>query len=625
MNLAGEILTTIWWLAGLNMDHPASMESTYRFSFVVVLAFLVISSVASAADSPPPICNRVRFQPAKNDLSGMVGGKIEGSNISRTEGFVTLAEIQQAPPAKEWGELKFDNSKVYRYLRCTLPPGPGGFGTVEYYDGDRVIGALSEHKGTGINYFLNDQQDTRTFGIDLGDVAVTQRPYFNPPVNDLKAPAEVKITSTPGATIRYTLDGTWPGADHGEIYTTPIHVDKNTTIVATATLPDRAPSIPMTTTYLFPESTKAGFETVSLGNSLTGTTIGGWKFFRTAGIVQKSTMWGRGGALTSQLWNIATNNLADDKEAAAKEENGRKQGQQLWDDFWKKVGKPDILTLQPRDFELDRELAAEINFIKLFRTKSPDIQPYLYCEWVEMARQRPSDKGEVPSYQMTRTFPALTWEESMSAMLLYVEDLQHRLAAAHLEGKPAHIIPSALAMGWMKNLIDHGKFPGVKPGSFYSLLFADQVHPKAASGNGDCNGAFLVDMTWFATFYRESAEGKVLPIETTFTPEQAQFIEHLDWDIIKNYPDCGLYEDGTQPCGKPEFANDGKVITLKSSTPGAWFRYTLDGTTPTRTRGYVYCGAISVQPGIQPKAVAYKSGMADSEVAELHLPSTASK
>ena len=57
-------------------------------------------------------------------------------------------------------------------------------------------------------------------------------------------------------------------------------------------------------------------------------------------------------------------------------------------------------------------------------------------------------------------------------------------------------------------------------------------------------------------------------------------------------------------------------MSLKSATPGVWFRYTLDGTEPTRTNGYVYCGAISVQPGIQVKAVAYKSGMADSTVAE---------
>ena len=39
-----------------------------------------------------------------------------------------------------------------------------------------------------------------------------------------------------------------------------------------------------------------------------------------------------------------------------------------------------------------------------------------------------------------------------------------------------------------------------------------------------------------------------------------------------------------------------------------------------RTRGYVYCGIISVQPGIQVKAVADKSGMADSAIAEAAGP-----
>jgi len=199
-------------------------------------------------------------------------------------------------------------------------------------------------------------------------------------------------------------------------------------------------------------------------------------------------------------------------------------------------------------------------------------------------------------------------------MLLYVEELQHRLGEQFHEGKPAHIIPSALAMGWIHHMIDHGQFPGVKAGFFYPLLFNDQVHPASGPIHNSANGAYLVDLTWYSAFYREAPEGNTQPIETTFTPEQARIIERLAWDVVKNYPDCGLYEEGKEPCGKPQFSNDGKIITLKSSTPGAWFRYTLDGTTPTRTRGYVYCGAISVQPGIQMQAVAYKSGMADSTV-----------
>ena len=83
-----------------------------------------------------------------------------------------------------------------------------------------------------------------------------------------------------------------------------------------------------------------------------------------------------------------------------------------------------------------------------------------------------------------------------------------------------------------------------------------------------------------------------------------------------------MYEEGTQPAGKPQFSpapsaiSDVTRVTLSSSTPGAWFRYTLDGTTPTRTRGYVYCGVISVRPGMTVKAVAYESGMKDSQVSE---------
>lgn len=41
-----------------------------------------------------------------------------------------------------------------------------------------------------------------------------------------------------------------------------------------------------------------------------------------------------------------------------------------------------------------------------------------------------------------------------------------------------------------------------------------------------------------------------------------------------------------------------QAVTLLSKTSGTWSRYTLDGTVPTRKRGYVYCGVIHV-PGRQ--------------------------
>jgi chitobiase/beta-hexosaminidase-like protein/Fn3 domain-containing protein len=559
-------------------------------------------------------CDRVRFFPTPGGEQAMVGGRFEGSDVSRYMGFVTLGEIKEVPAAKQWSEVKFANTHAYRWLRYAGPAGAQGkLGKVEFYAGEKLLAGAG--KGAQFRALENDRMIEPSVGYDVPEASVPSS-TIRPIPSDVDGPVDVTIKGVPGAVIRYTLDGTWPTAEHGEIYSAPIPIEKKTTISAVAFAPDRTPSLEVAVTYLFREATKPGLSSAHLGNSLTGTTKAFWRYPRTAGYVHNYVAFLRGGALTRELWALASGEYAADKIASKKEAVNRQKGGEPWEEFWKTVGKVDLLTLQPRDFDLEKEVTAEINFIQKFREKSPDLQPWLYCEWVEMERVRPSDKGLVPSSQMKKTFPALTWEESMSAMLLYVEELQKMLRERYHEGKRARIIPAALMMGWIKNRIDHGKFGRAKAGDFYPMIFHDHVHPAAATGHGSANGAYLVDTTWFSAFYREAPEGQVLPVETTFTNEQARIVERLAWDVVKNYSDCGLYEEGKEPCGVPEFSSDGKIITLKSATPGAWFRYTLDGTTPTRTRGYVYCGAISVQPGIQVKAVAYQSGMADSAVSD---------
>jgi hypothetical protein len=582
---------------------------------ISLLVSLWLSAIAHSADKPLPACNRLRFEPLPGTEQAMVGARLEGSNTSRTEGYVTLTTIN-AVAANNWTEVKFDNVKLYRWLRLSMPSSSTAkMGKVEVYAYDRLL--ASDSKGSKFTPFIEgkDAVNDSAIGFDVFDTATPNRPAFVPAGNDLDEPTDVRLSGPRDTIIRYTLDGSTPTAEHGDTYTKPIHVEKNTTITAITIAPDRpAPSLPVAVTYLLKDQTKPGLFTAHIGNSLTGTCGGFWRYVRTAGYAHHQESFLRPGALTRENWAVATGDYKNDKMANAKESQAQKRGTQTWDEYWSKIGKVDLITLQPRDFDLDKEIAAEISFIRKFREKSPDLQPWLYCEWVEMKRARPSDNGTAPSFQMKKTFPALTWEESMGAMLLYVEELQHRLNPQIADGKPAHIIPSSLAMGWIKNMIDHGQFPGVKTGGFYPLLFNDQVHPAAGPIHNSANGAYLVDLTWYSAFYREAPEGKTQPVETTFTDEQARIIERLAWDVVKNYPDSGLYEEGKEPCGKPQFNNDGKIITLKSSTPGAWFRYTLDGTTPTRTCGYVYCGAISVQPGIQVQAIAYKSGMADSTV-----------
>ncbi len=350
------------------------------------------------------------------------------------------------------------------------------------------------------------------------------------------------------------------------------------------------------------EKDKEGLATFHIGNSLTDTTGKFAEFVRTAGIVHKYQSFTAGGHLTWQLWD-----------------NQLPKRQKEWDDKLAGYKRIDHFTIQPRDFtnnNVDHEADYAIRFFELIRKHSPEMQPWFYAEWVEKDRSRPTDQGKIPSRQMKQTSPALSWEESMAAMLLYNEDLQAKVVETYKEGKRPRVLPSCLAMGWIKNMIDHGKLPGAAKDSFYPLLFSDAVHPNA-------KGGYLVDLTWYAAFYRESPEGKILPTGTGLTAGQAEVMQKLAWDVVKNYPDCGLYEEGTTPVAGPEFVVAGEPVgkaqplTLTSKTPGAWFRYTLDGTEPTRTRGYVYCGVIHVPPGATLKAIAYKSGMADSAVADL--------
>ncbi len=90
--------------------------------------------------------------------------------------------------------------------------------------------------GSGIAGFVGDT----TFSIDRGfysnafDVAIT--------------------SSTAGATIRYTLDGSAPTESHGTVYVSPVHVDDTTVLRAMAYKNGYLSSDVDTQTYIFPDS-----------------------------------------------------------------------------------------------------------------------------------------------------------------------------------------------------------------------------------------------------------------------------------------------------------------------------------------------------------------------------------
>jgi hypothetical protein len=295
-----------------------------------------------------------------------------------------------------------------------------------------------------------------------------------------------------------------------------------------------------------------------------------------------------------------------------------------WDGIWQGLQNIENFTLQPRDWKPEEEAEYEAKFCKLMHDRFPQAQPWIYseCGSYNVLMGSASSLGTIPTSEMTKTEPALSFEEGCSDMMVYAEEVQKKLLGIYKDGKAPKLMPSILMMGWAKNLVDSGKVPGFAPGTFYDRCYQDTTHASTPTISQEGDGAYLVMLVFYGAFYHESSEGKVLPMSTMYTPEQARIFQRLAWDTLVNYPDFGMYQEGTTPVGAPvlspapEALSENQVVTLSSSTPGAWYRYTLDGTEPTRTRGYIYCGKITVRPGMTVKAIGYKSGMADSGVTE---------
>jgi hypothetical protein len=96
---------------------------------------------------------------------------------------------------------------------------------------------------------------TPTPGADnvLGTLGFVGDTHFSANRGYFTSPFDVAIsTDTPGAQIRYTLDGSPPTATTGLVYSSPVHIATTATLRAAAFLAGYTPSNVDTETYLFP-------------------------------------------------------------------------------------------------------------------------------------------------------------------------------------------------------------------------------------------------------------------------------------------------------------------------------------------------------------------------------------
>lgn len=160
------------------------------------------------------------------------------------ETLIDIIGIYQQDPGTAWPVAGTDGAT----LNHTLIRKPNVTqGNIDWTEASGTTVDNSEWIVHPIDYITD--LGMHTFNPGGGEQAAT--PTFNPPGGAYTQPMHVSIASTtPGATIRYTTDGSAPGTT-STLYTAPIPVSATTTIKAIAYATGFEPSYVASATYTF--------------------------------------------------------------------------------------------------------------------------------------------------------------------------------------------------------------------------------------------------------------------------------------------------------------------------------------------------------------------------------------
>jgi hypothetical protein len=495
-------------------------------------------------DAPRPV-TRVRVFAADGQGDKLVGARIQGSNTGPTLDFVDLATVERAPPDGGHAELTIAEPKLYRWVKYYAgEDSPGALAELELYAGDVLLDGkgfgtasadgkapyASALDGDRATAFAGSTAGGSYVGLDLGGTYVASAPTFTPPGGALAAPGSVTLaSSTPGAKIRYTTDGTSPSRSSGSEYGAPVPVASGaTTLKAIAYADCYFDSEIAESTYRVGQTAApatSGLKSYHIGNSLTDT-INPWlePIADSTGVDHQFSRWTMPGTPLGWIWDHRGPN--DDGIGTP--------GEAKVFDSWVKTFAPiDHISVQPySDPTLSTQAGAAINMFKAARAASPDVQFWIYDQWpspVTKQWQEDSFANWAPDGQPKPPAPK-TWEEAVTGQVRYHEAFRKYVDDA-VEGKPVLVVPAGLALLELKKEIDRGAVPGIN--DFFGWAFGDEIHLHAPA-------QYLVSLVFYACMYKQTPEGRVKFVEPSLTPEQGRLFQQIAWRVVSGYAWSGL-------------------------------------------------------------------------------------
>lgn len=509
--------------------------------------FLLLLNIATATDAP--VITKVRFQPAAGQAADMVGGHFAGSNTGQTFGFTVLATIGSEPAEGQMTELSFSNTTPYRYVIYEGPEGSRGIvAEVEFFEGNSKLsgtafGVAGQHDngvqsefpkaldGDATTYYEAPIENGAYAGLDLSTAEnVVSRPFITPEAGSYQDSQTVTLSSDPGATIRYTTDGSLPTRDYGSIYSGPFTLTNGvTTIRAVAYTATKFNSVLADSVFLIgPDVQVNEVSSYHIGNSLTDTFVNGAlaEVASSAGFQPSIYKFSIPGAPTDWLWNHPNTGNGVNLPSGTNTRNVA--------EAFPQVAPLMHLTTQPFSGH-NRSLANEAThsgyFFKLARQSSPNVQFWLYSQWPRhhfgdgfASGSRLREVGiDVPA--------ATTWEEGALNHMRYFEELRQRVDDAQA-GQPVGIIPTAHALIRLKRAWESGEIPGLGPNNFLSEHFADggtNIHMNN-------RGKYFVALVVFSTLYQTPPSAVDLPqSSSTLTDAQEAIYQQIAWEAVRSY------------------------------------------------------------------------------------------
>ncbi|MGO9617560.1 MAG: chitobiase/beta-hexosaminidase C-terminal domain-containing protein [Bryobacteraceae bacterium] len=406
--------------------------------------------------------------------------------------------------------------------------------------------------------------------VTLVPTQPAEAPTFSPSGGTYTAAQTVTLNSTTsGATIRYTLDGSTPSETAGTVYIAPFTISGTTTVKAMAYASGLTDSSVATAIYTIltaaPTFSPSGgtyttAQTVTLSSNTSGATIhytlDGSTPSETAGTVYTAPFT-ISGTTTVKAMAYASG-LTDSSVATA-----------IYT----------ILTAAP--------------------TFSPSGGTYTAAQTVTLSS---TTSGATIRYTLDGSTPSET------AGTVYT-------APFTISGTT-----TVKAMAYASGLTDSSVATAI-----YTILTAA---PKFSPSGGTYTTAQTVTLssTTSGATIRYTLDGST-PSETAGTVYTAPFTISGTTSVKAMAYASGLTDSSVATAiytiltAAPTFSPSGgtyttaQTVTLSSATAGAAIRYTLDGSTPSETAGTVYTAPFTVSGTTTVKAMAYASGLTDSSVA----------